>query len=385
MLAALVSIWMLLPGCMASSFFDPSVAGRWKEHPATLDIKTRIPEIEQPLPVDEDHAQVVPEDLLPNAVAPVLTPGDQLDVSVIGLLEVDHPWQASLRVDDVGNIRIPVAGVIACTGLTAPQLEDKIRQRLIDLHQIKTPMVSVIVTEDVSHVFSILGDPDTVGTQGSVGKAGGSGVGTYPIPRPDFHLLDALAKASGISGKVRRLYVIRPNPITAATSATLPASAATQPATAKSPAKPYRVIAVPYDQLLAGRMEFNLVIRPGDIIRIPPVAVGNVYIGGQVTKPGAYSLTGDQDMTLKQLIISAGGLSELGVPEHVDLIRRTSDNRESFVKVDMRAVFAGERDDVFLKPNDVVNVGTTFVAFPTAMLRNGMKTAYGFDAVQKVP
>ena len=50
-----------------------------------------------------------------------------------------------------------------------------------------------------------------------------------------------------------------------------------------------------------------MVIRPGDIIRVPAPSIGNIYTGGSIARGGTYSLPGEKDMNLKQLVFAAGG------------------------------------------------------------------------------
>jgi polysaccharide export outer membrane protein len=142
-----------------------------------------------------------------------------------------------------------------------------------------------------------------------------------------------------------------------------------------------RLIQIPYDQLIQGAMRYNVVIRPGDIIRVPARAAGFVYIMGQVNRPGAYTVPGENELTLKQLVASTGNLGGLAVPERVDLIRRIDGRQEAVLRLDLREIFAGTQPDIFLKPNDLVNVGTNFVATPLAIFRNGLRTTYGFGFV----
>jgi polysaccharide biosynthesis/export protein len=142
-----------------------------------------------------------------------------------------------------------------------------------------------------------------------------------------------------------------------------------------------RVIEVPYDRLNDGDMRYNLVIRPGDIIKVPGQQGGFVYLGGAINRPGAYNIPGEKDLTLKQLIVSGGGLSAIGVPERVDLVRRIGNTQEATVRIDLRAIFNGTEPDLFLKANDVINIGTNMVATPLAIVRNGLRATYGFGFV----
>lgn len=142
-----------------------------------------------------------------------------------------------------------------------------------------------------------------------------------------------------------------------------------------------RVIKVPYDLLRKGDLRYNVVIRPGDVIQIPAVTGGFVFVGGNVSRPGTYSVEGDDRRTLKQIIISAGGLNGLGIPERVDLTRRIGNNHEVTVRLNLRDIFNGSEPDFFIKPDDIINIGTNFVATPNAVFRNAIRMSYGFGFV----
>lgn len=142
-----------------------------------------------------------------------------------------------------------------------------------------------------------------------------------------------------------------------------------------------RLIEVPYDQLLAGDMRYNIVIRPGDIIRVPDTNAGFVYLMGQINRPGAYSVPGTNELTIKQIVASGGGLSQLAIPERVDLVRRIGPNEEATIRLNVKAIFEGTQPDIFLKPDDLLNFGTSWVATPLAIIRNGFRANYGFGFV----
>jgi len=142
-----------------------------------------------------------------------------------------------------------------------------------------------------------------------------------------------------------------------------------------------RIIEVPYDRLLSGDMRFNIIVRPGDVIRIPDPTGGFVYLMGAVNRPGAYTVPGEEDLTLMQLIASGGNLSGIAIPSRVDLVRRVDTNRQAMVRLNLRNIFEGNEPDIFLKPNDLINVGTNFPAVPLAVFRNGLRATYGFGFV----
>lgn len=142
-----------------------------------------------------------------------------------------------------------------------------------------------------------------------------------------------------------------------------------------------RIIEVPYQKLKLGDMRYNVVIRPGDVISVPSPIGGFVYVMGAINRPGAYNVPGDKELTLYRLIASAGGLSGLAWPEKVDLIRQLNDEEQAIVRLDLRAIANGTEPDIYLKPNDIINIGTSGVAVPLAIFRNGLRMTYGFGFV----
>jgi protein involved in polysaccharide export with SLBB domain len=140
-----------------------------------------------------------------------------------------------------------------------------------------------------------------------------------------------------------------------------------------------RVIRVPTNKIAMGDARYNIIVRPGDVIRVPPPPSGTIYINGQVARVGAYQMA--EGLTLTRAITSAGGLSSIAVPERVDIVRMVGPERQGFVRVNLRAIEEGTHPDVFLRGNDRVNVGTNFWATPLAVIRNGFRASYGFGFI----
>ncbi|MEM9165731.1 MAG: polysaccharide biosynthesis/export family protein [Planctomycetota bacterium] len=137
-----------------------------------------------------------------------------------------------------------------------------------------------------------------------------------------------------------------------------------------------RVISVPVEPLLRGDARQNLIVRPGDLIRVPAAGSGTIYIGGQIARAGAYNFS--PQLTLYRLITSAGGLGGLAIPERVDLTRMVGTDRQATVRLNLREIAEGTHPDIFLKPNDHIVIGTNFWAFPLAVVRGGFRASYGF-------
>jgi len=142
----------------------------------------------------------------------------------------------------------------------------------------------------------------------------------------------------------------------------------------------YEVIRVDLKALLGGDLSQNIVVKAGDDIQVPLNSVGVFYVMGQVARPGPYSVTGDR-MTIKQALAIVGPMTPLAVPSRCDIIRRVGENREVTYRMNLEKLFAGTAPDVFIKPGDIINIGSHPVAQWVAVVRNSFRATYGFGFV----
>jgi len=453
-LAMALSAAGVMAGCEGDSFFDPSVVGSWEPTPVVVPILDRIDIIE---PTDDANLPVTPvqpADLIPDLNEYRMGPGDFITVSIYELLGPGAESLQNREISETGKVRLPVVGEMQAAGKSVRELEDDIIQKLEDEGILKDATVSVVVQQSRSKVFSVL-------SFSRIGDGAGTRVGTYVIPKPDFRLLDAIALAGGISGRVKTLLIFRQTALTPEvagqptgddngdTGATEPAprnpleaiegglegggdvegpvngnggrsappsrveggldsggpryvwingefvrvdSAQGQSAVDSKVADSnrlkelgqlisQRIVEVPYDRLKDGDMRYNIVIRPGDIIRVPDPAAGFVYVMGAVNRPGAYTVPGQNELTLMRLIASSGNLTGIAEPRRVDLVRMVGDSEQAMVRLDLRQIFEGRQPDIFLKPNDLINVGTSWTNTPIAIMRSGFRVTYGFGFI----
>ena len=141
-----------------------------------------------------------------------------------------------------------------------------------------------------------------------------------------------------------------------------------------------RLIKIPLDKLIAGDPRYNIVVKPGDTIVVPLDVAGVYYVMGNVNRPGPVEMVGGM-VTLKQAIATAGNLGPLAWPERCEIVRRVGTNKEEIVRVDLEKIFNGEQPDMYIKPQDVINVGTHATARWRAILRNAFRATYGFGFV----
>lgn len=138
-----------------------------------------------------------------------------------------------------------------------------------------------------------------------------------------------------------------------------------------------RIIHIPAKKLNSDS-RYNIVVRPGDRIIVEQPLSGVVYIGGEVLRPGVYSLPSNGELTLDTLVTAAGGPGPLAIPERVDFTRRLEGNRQATIRVNLRAIRHRTEPDIFIKPDDHIIIGTNWVASPLAVIRNGFRATYGF-------
>jgi polysaccharide export outer membrane protein len=141
-----------------------------------------------------------------------------------------------------------------------------------------------------------------------------------------------------------------------------------------------RVIKIPADRLYSGDPRYNIVIRAGDTIYVPVDIIGEFSITGNVNGQGYINITG-RPMTLKMAIAAAGGLGPLAWPKRCEVIRRIGKKKEEIVMVDLDKIARGEQPDFFIKPNDLIRVGTHPTARWRAVLRNAFRATYGFGFI----
>ena len=429
--AAAITVSGLLSGCgIWNDFFNPGepyIIDKSDKPLVVPILDTLASGLEEPNSAYSNATDIEPGDLVPDISDYRIGPGDLLNVSIFDLMGEGTGEQVrTVKVTDTGMISLLFIPPVKADGLTEHDLEQAISKAYEDARLIRSARVSVIVAEARARTFSI---------QGNVG-----GPGEYPMPRADFRMLDAMvmSRAPAVAIGVDYAYVIRkatpvtepnneaptlvpPPPTETPTEpapATQPGDLIAPPATPPSttPAGPQgratppgvsvrpvatdnlagssashvfkfddveaptdqRIIRVPINQLRQyGELKYNIVIRPGDMIIVPDPVTGVYYMGGHILRPGVFSLTG-VDVTLKQAWISSGGPDDYTIPGRSEIVRRIGANREVCVRVDLGKIMSLQQPDIYLKPNDVVYVGTNFLAPFLAALRNSFRLTYGF-------
>jgi len=227
----------------------------------------------------------------------VLGTGDLVRVGVFGYPDMT----ADVRVDEFGSIRYALIGSLTVAGRSTREVEMALAQRLADGGFIRSPQVSVLITEYLSRKVAVMGE---------VSKPG-----QYALTQRS-KVLDLLAEAGGVVTGM------------AADTATLLRADGSK-------------FDVDLFALFQGNSEHNPAISPGDTLYVPRAS--QFYIYGEVQRPGTYRL--ERRMTVSQAISAGGGLTPRGTERRAAVKRRGSDGIETLVDV---------RGSDFLAPDDVL-------------------------------
>jgi polysaccharide export outer membrane protein len=225
--------------------------------------------------------------------------GDLLHISVF-----DHPeLLVDLRVSESGKVTFPLLGQIQVAGMSTHDVESTLTRGLAGGGFVRSPQVSVLVTDFQSQKVSVMGQ---------VAKPG-----QYALTISQ-HVLDALAQAGGVIN------------IIAADDATL---------IRKDGSK----VSIDLIAMFSGDPTQNPAVGAGDTVYVPKAP--QFYVYGQVQRPGVYRL--ERRMTVSQAISAGGGLTAKGSERWLVVKRRDAAGKE-------RKVSVSSSD--FLQPDDVLLV-----------------------------
>ncbi|HEY7820016.1 MAG TPA: polysaccharide biosynthesis/export family protein, partial [Vicinamibacteria bacterium] len=198
-----------------------------------------------------------------------LGPEDVVEVRVFELDQLNR----TVRVSGDGKIELPLVGSIEVAGLTTNKVAGQIADRLRDRY-VQNPQVSIFVTEFNSQKVSLLGAV--------------ANPATYPLSG-QRRLLQVLAEAGSLGPSAgSTLYVFRQTEDGRSARLTVPLN----------------------ELLLQGDPRWNILLRAGDVISVPPEQAIAVTVLGAVNEPGVHKLPVGDAATLLKAVALAGGLNE---------------------------------------------------------------------------
>ncbi|MBV9769503.1 MAG: polysaccharide biosynthesis/export family protein [Bryobacterales bacterium] len=257
-------------------------------------------------------------------IAYVLQADDEITVHSLQAKEIA---EKTFRVDQNGEVKFPMAGVVHLAGSTVRDAEQRLATALKTYYF--DPDIEITVMALHSEPVSVLG---------AVGAPG-----VYQL-KGQTHLLEALSIAGGVRGDAGAVAILTRQGAYGA----IPHRDARQTLSGES------VVEIDLKSLMEAQSSSeNVLIEPHDVISIPPAQL--VYVIGNVKKAGGFPLGGRPTLSVIQALALAEGLDPRAAPERARILRRGAPNDQQ-IPVDMKKILAGKTEDVVLRPNDILFV-----------------------------
>jgi len=237
-------------------------------------------------------------------------PGEVVHINVF-----DAPdFSVVTRVSATGDVPYPILGSFHLGGLNSDLAARMLAKELRDRNLMLDPEITVTV-EASSTGITVLGEVHSPGI--------------YPPPGK-HQLSDLLATAGGLTGNTGRIIEITND--------------------RNSGKKDY----VSWDPTMHNTENFDRPVSPGD--RVLVRACGIAYVGGNVAKPGAYSLCGSQNMTLSEVMSLAGGVAPNSSTSRTYIVRTQPDGTKIVEQIDVKKVLTARVADPIVKEDDIIFV-----------------------------
>jgi polysaccharide biosynthesis/export protein len=253
------------------------------------------------------------------------------DTITVQCLNVDEFTNTPIRIDTDGKITLPRLGRIQAAGLTVQQLEMDLTSRLREY--LLEPQVVVRLAEARSQPVSVVGSVKLPGVHQLEGTK---------------TLLEVLSLAGGLSDDAGQTVKITRRPEWG------PIPLATAHA---DDTKSFSVAAVDLKELIAAKTPANNIeIRPNDVISVPRAEV--VYVVGEVRKPGSFTLSSRESLTVLQALSLAEGLAPTANSGKAKILRGKSADARTEVPVNLAKLLSGQSADGPMLPGDILFVPT---------------------------
>jgi polysaccharide export outer membrane protein len=239
---------------------------------------------------------------------------DVLEIEAYNVEEL----QKTVRVNSNGEIALPLVGIIKAQGMTVPELEKVIAERLE--RYVEETVVTVFVKEYRSQRISVVGAVEKPQIYAVTGQR---------------YLIDMLAVAGGLTKEAGSLcYIIRPKGQNSGTESA------------------EKIIIDLKELLVNGNVNLNIPVFAGDVINVPKGGI--VFVDGAVKSPGVFNMQGNT--TLVQAIAMAHGLDSGAKPDDIRIFRDNGKGQRDVIAVDYSAIRNGKNPDILLAEDDIVIV-----------------------------
>jgi polysaccharide export outer membrane protein len=255
-----------------------------------------------------------------------IEPGEVVHINVF-----DAPdFSLVTRVSESGDVPVPIIGSFHISGLDSASAARKLAEELKNRQVLVDPQITVTVDSSKTGI-TILGEVHNPGI--------------YPPPGK-HQLSDLLATAGGLTANTGRIIEITND---------------------RNPGKRDYLA---WDPTMHNTENFDRPVSAGD--RVLVRACGIAYVGGNVIKPGAYSLCGSPEMTLSEVMALAGGASVNTSYSKTYLIRASPDGAKVVQQIDLKKVLTARVSDPIVHEDDIIYVSPSPIK---AILKNAVSFA----------
>ncbi|MGB6789352.1 MAG: polysaccharide biosynthesis/export family protein [Candidatus Acidiferrales bacterium] len=276
---------------------------------------------------------------------------DLLNITVYGAPDLDR----TVRVSSEGRIYLPLVGDAQASGRTPRELEAALEEVLRQKYM-NDPHVNVFLATVESHPVSVLG---------AVGKPG-----VFQI-RDAKTLTEVLSMAQGLTDDAGDSVIVMrhggfatpatadysPNSLSAAAAGPPRGSVKQGPSqTEKDESTDESSVEIKLKNLLSsGDPRYNVLVYPGDVIKVPPAGI--VYVVGEVRKPGGFVLKTSDTVSVLQALALAEGLTRTSAAGRARIIRTDeATGSRTEIPIDLKRILAGKASDPMLHAKDIVFV-----------------------------
>jgi polysaccharide export outer membrane protein len=241
-----------------------------------------------------------------------LTSGVLLDMMVY-----DEPELATqARVDDKGNISLPLIGAVHVAGKTVAEARTVVQEKYRDAQILKDPQVTLNVLQYVNSNVSVLGEVQSPGR--------------FPMLAP-HSLQDVIGMAGGETNFAGDTIKVE------------------GPAKDGNALRTYHYVRGEDENALQ-----NAIINPGDTVRVE--RAGIVYVLGAVYRPGGYVMQENGSLNVAQAVSLAQGTLLQAKIGGMRVIRREPDGTLKDIPISYKGIMKGKDTPLELEAQDIVYV-----------------------------
>jgi polysaccharide biosynthesis/export protein len=246
-----------------------------------------------------------------------LDTGYSVELEVFGAPEMN----SSLRVDDEGNLFVPLVGKVHVAGDTLRQAEKAIADELVAKEMTNSPSVELRISAYTASTVTVSGEVQSPGKLQLL------------APSP---LLAVLADAGGettAAGGHVEIHHARPG-------------------------ESEQVIQVAYAPGKSSADAEKALVSPGDTVYVPRAGV--IYVLGAVNRPGGYLMVNGGMLDLPQAVALAMGISPVGSSKSIVVVRKRDGRIEEY-HLQLDEMQRGKVETFALIDGDMVYIPTNKV------------------------